>query len=47
MKCYNFKLVVFCWRCYLQGDELQSIDGLLQSLGLGKYSILFKAEEVC
>ncbi|XP_022999334.1 uncharacterized protein LOC111493741 isoform X1 [Cucurbita maxima] len=28
------------------GDELQSIDGLLQSLGLGKYSILFKAEEV-
>ncbi|XP_050946361.1 uncharacterized protein LOC103503334 isoform X1 [Cucumis melo] len=28
------------------GDELQTIDGLLQSLGLGKYSILFKAEEV-
>ncbi|KAG6585853.1 hypothetical protein SDJN03_18586, partial [Cucurbita argyrosperma subsp. sororia] len=28
------------------GDELQSIDGFLQSLGLGKFSILFKAEEV-
>ncbi|KAG2707404.1 hypothetical protein I3843_05G134500 [Carya illinoinensis] len=28
------------------GDEQQTIDGLLQSLGLGKYAIIFKAEEV-
>jgi hypothetical protein len=28
------------------GDEQQTVDGLLQSLGLGKYVILFKAEEV-
>ncbi|KAE8023396.1 hypothetical protein FH972_009095 [Carpinus fangiana] len=28
------------------GDEQQTVDGLLQSLGLGKYAILFKAEEV-
>ncbi|XP_041012805.1 uncharacterized protein LOC121256199 [Juglans microcarpa x Juglans regia] len=28
------------------GDEQKTIDGLLQSLGLGKYAIIFKAEEV-
>ncbi|KAI6685871.1 hypothetical protein NL676_031784 [Syzygium grande] len=28
------------------GDEHQTVDGLLQSLGLAKYAILFKAEEV-
>ncbi|KAJ4711187.1 Sterile alpha motif (SAM) domain-containing protein [Melia azedarach] len=28
------------------GEEQQTVDGLLQSLGLGKYAILFKAEEV-
>ncbi|XVE92506.1 hypothetical protein REPUB_Repub01dG0103300 [Reevesia pubescens] len=28
------------------GDEQQTVEGLLHSLGLGKYAILFKAEEV-
>ncbi|GAY36476.1 hypothetical protein CUMW_022320 [Citrus unshiu] len=28
------------------GEEQQTVDGLLHSLGLGKYAILFKAEEV-
>ncbi|XP_062159954.1 uncharacterized protein LOC133867239 isoform X2 [Alnus glutinosa] len=28
------------------GDEQQTVDGVLHSLGLGKYAILFKAEEV-
>ncbi|XVF44096.1 hypothetical protein PTKIN_Ptkin02bG0092900 [Pterospermum kingtungense] len=28
------------------GDEQQTVEGLLHSLGLGKYVILFKAEEV-
>ncbi|KAJ4823710.1 hypothetical protein Tsubulata_027097 [Turnera subulata] len=28
-------------------EEAQTVEGLLHSLGLGKYSILFKAEEVC
>lgn len=31
----------------MQGEEQQTVDGLLHSLGLGKYAILFKAEEVC
>lgn len=33
----------------LQGEEhqTQTVDGLLQALGLQKYVILFKAEEVC
>ncbi|XP_050372907.1 uncharacterized protein LOC126790629 [Argentina anserina] len=28
------------------GDEHQTVDGLLQHLGLGKYAIIFKAEEI-
>ncbi|XP_057994001.1 uncharacterized protein LOC110645192 isoform X2 [Hevea brasiliensis] len=28
------------------GEEQQTVEGLLHSLGLGKYAILFKAEEV-
>ncbi|PQQ05990.1 uncharacterized protein Pyn_01119 [Prunus yedoensis var. nudiflora] len=28
------------------GDEQQTVDGLLQTLGLGKYAIIFKAEEI-
>ncbi|XP_061996575.1 uncharacterized protein LOC133714465 isoform X2 [Rosa rugosa] len=28
------------------GDEQQTVDGLLQHLGLGKYAIIFKAEEI-
>lgn len=34
---------------YMQGNEQQpqTVDGLLQVLGLQKYQILFKAEEVC
>ncbi|XP_012459825.1 uncharacterized protein LOC105780187 isoform X1 [Gossypium raimondii] len=28
------------------GDEQQTVEGLLHSLGLGKYAIIFKAEEV-
>ncbi|KAB1207817.1 hypothetical protein CJ030_MR7G024832 [Morella rubra] len=28
------------------GEEQQTVDGLLHSLGLGKYAIIFKAEEV-
>lgn len=36
----------------MQGDEQvqqshQTVDGLLHLLGLQKYAILFKAEEVC
>lgn len=33
----------------MQGEEqpTQTVDGLLQALGLQKYAILFKAEEVC
>lgn len=42
---YGFtnSLCVWC----LQGDEQQTVDGLLHTLGLGKYAIIFKAEEVC
>ncbi|XP_068326877.1 uncharacterized protein [Pyrus communis] len=28
------------------GDEQQTVDGLLHTLGLGKYAIIFKAEEI-
>jgi len=31
---------------YMGDEQQQTVDGLLQSLGLGKYVILFKAEEV-
>lgn len=34
------------WLVIFQGDEHQTVDGLLQSLELAKYAILFKAEEV-
>jgi len=31
----------------VQGEEQQTVEGLLHSLGLGKYAITSKAEEVC
>lgn len=48
---YQFAIAIMhLWLLLLftmQGEEQQTVDGLLHSLGLGKYAILFKAEEVC